>query len=255
MDTWGMAPKSQTDPETIEEAINRIVADHNADPVSHTGTNEAIAVHREFDILDHKAGAVLADKWTMSELEFSTTFDLLTPFGTHGTVYVSYPGVHVAPSASGDANYGKIAVDLENRGIAIDFSKDFLFQFAFQADLYSSGSVLINFGFTPGQFEKNGVGLELNATNKRFYCTEDGGANPVYLNWPTYSDLQPVVVRLQNNAIEGKIYVFINGEELGYLVPPDPSAINASTIIFAGKKSSTSGGAIDIYNLFFSLAL
>lgn len=255
MDTWGLLPKSQIDSETIEEAINRIVAEHNSDPVSHTGTNEAIAVHREYDILDHKAGAVLADKWTMSELEFSTTFDLLTPFGTHGTVYVSYPGVHVEPSASGDANYGKIAVDLENRGIAIDFAKDFVFQFAFQADLYSSGSVLINFGFTPGEFEKKGVGLELNATYKRFYCTEADGSNATYLNWPTYSDLQPAVIRVQNNAIEGKMYVFINGEPLGELIPPDLSASDASTIIFAGKKSSTTGGAIDIYNLFFALSL
>jgi hypothetical protein len=255
MNTWDSLAKNQTDPETIEEAINRIVSAHNNEPTSHAEDNQSIAVHRTNDILDHKAGAVLADKWTMSELDFSTTFDVLTPFGTHGNVTVIYPGVHVAPSASGDANYGKIAVDLESRGININYAKDFTFQFAFQGDLYSSGSILINFGFTPSVFVKNGVGLELTATNKRFFCTDAGGANPVYLLFPTYDDITPFVIRIQNIAQEGKMYVYINGQLLGTMIPHDPTAQDSSTIVFAGKRSSTSGGNIDLYNLFFSLQL
>jgi len=80
MDTWGMMPKSQIDSETIEQAIARMIGEHEADPVSHNGPNEAIAVHRQNEILDHKAGAVLADKWTMSEMDFATNFENLSAF-------------------------------------------------------------------------------------------------------------------------------------------------------------------------------
>lgn len=74
--TWGAQPKSQVDPETVEEAITRIVAQHEHDPASHLGENESIEAHRSSEIIDHLAQSVVADKITDGSLElyhFSAT--------------------------------------------------------------------------------------------------------------------------------------------------------------------------------------
>lgn len=64
---WGQLNKSQDDAETIEEAIDRKIAEHNAEPTSHTADGEAIDVHRKNGIIDHPAGSVVGDKTPFSE--------------------------------------------------------------------------------------------------------------------------------------------------------------------------------------------
>lgn len=65
-ETWGLMPKSQEDNETIEGAINRLIAEHEADPEAHTGANESLAAHRANEVLDHPQQSVVADKQLFS---------------------------------------------------------------------------------------------------------------------------------------------------------------------------------------------
>lgn len=105
IETWGMMPKNQEDAETIEEAIDRIVAVHEADPTAHTGTNEAIAVHRENDILDHLAGSVKADKLSFAR-KVDSSFESLDGFQKSGTIFQSIASLHIrAGNVSGNASY------------------------------------------------------------------------------------------------------------------------------------------------------
>lgn len=67
-DIWGLMPKSQDDPETIEEAITRIVTAHNDDYTAHIGTGQALDVHRQSDVIDHLAISIVADKIKNGEL-------------------------------------------------------------------------------------------------------------------------------------------------------------------------------------------
>ena len=60
--TWGMLAKGQDDPETIEEAIARLIAAHNADENSHLGEGESLQSHKASAIIDHVAGSLVADK-------------------------------------------------------------------------------------------------------------------------------------------------------------------------------------------------
>ncbi len=79
-EVWANLPKSQDDPETIEEAISRIIAEHNEDPTAHTGDGEAIDVHRKNDVVDHPEGSVLADKFTNDDIVFQPLFENVTPY-------------------------------------------------------------------------------------------------------------------------------------------------------------------------------
>jgi len=62
MDTWGSLPKSQIDDETIEEAIARIVDEHNADETAHLELGQSLQSHKASDIIDHLASSIIADK-------------------------------------------------------------------------------------------------------------------------------------------------------------------------------------------------
>ena len=61
-EVWGVMPKSQDDPESVEDAINRLISDHEADPEAHLGAGESLETHRQDDILDHPPGSILPDK-------------------------------------------------------------------------------------------------------------------------------------------------------------------------------------------------
>lgn len=250
---WGLLPKAQDDPQTITEAIASAIAAHEADPEAHLGEDESLEAHRANDTLDHPAGSALSDKWTMSELEFTTVFENLSIFGLTNDVSAIFPGVVISATGTGSGGQSALDVSLEDRSIALDFAKEFLVQFAFNADQFSGGQVQLNFGFTVSRLTKNGVGLELNNTNKRFYITDSSGASPVYLNWNTFTDLQSYVVRIHNVPDEGITNFYINGELLGSLTPPDPSATDATHFIFSTGRSSGSTGVLNLLSLFFSL--
>lgn len=67
-EVWGLMPKSQDDAETIEEAITRIVTEHNNDNTAHAGTGQSLDVHRQSEVLDHLALSIVADKIKNGEL-------------------------------------------------------------------------------------------------------------------------------------------------------------------------------------------
>jgi len=60
--TWGSLAKAQDDPETIEEAIQRFIDNHEADSEAHLGAGEALETHRAQETIDHPAGSVVGDK-------------------------------------------------------------------------------------------------------------------------------------------------------------------------------------------------
>jgi len=59
---WGELAKSVDDPETIEEAIVRLIAEHAADPTAHLGSGESLEAHKTEGMIDHPAGSVAVDK-------------------------------------------------------------------------------------------------------------------------------------------------------------------------------------------------
>ena len=62
MDTWGTIPKSQVDPETIEEAIARLIQAHDDDENAHIDVGQSLQSHKASEIIDHFAASVVRDK-------------------------------------------------------------------------------------------------------------------------------------------------------------------------------------------------
>jgi len=65
---WGLLEKSQTDPETIEQAIARLILAHEQDEESHLGVGESLASHKASVIIDHVVDSIIADKIKAKEI-------------------------------------------------------------------------------------------------------------------------------------------------------------------------------------------
>jgi hypothetical protein len=75
LQNWEGLQKSATDPETIEQAIARLIGVHESDASAHLGPGESLEAHKNADVLDHPPGSVLGDKFSNKEFVFHFLFD------------------------------------------------------------------------------------------------------------------------------------------------------------------------------------
>jgi hypothetical protein len=59
---WQNLAKNQSDPEKVEQAVDRKIQNHNDDVNAHLGENQALTSHRAEDIIDHLASSIVMDK-------------------------------------------------------------------------------------------------------------------------------------------------------------------------------------------------
>ena len=61
LETWGLLPKNQTDPTTIDEAIASAILAHESDPASHLGAGESLEAHRVSSTIDHAEKSIVPE--------------------------------------------------------------------------------------------------------------------------------------------------------------------------------------------------
>lgn len=257
VETWGLLPKAQDDPTTIVEAISAAIAAHNTDPDAHMASGASLDLHRVNDVLDHPVGAVLADKWTHSEAEFTTAFESLGGFPTTGSVTTLFPGVQILSTGSGTGHASSLIVDLENGNLIFFPGGDFLYQIIFSADTYSGGHARFNFGYGVTPNSKAGVGFSIDSDDAEFYTAEEDGTVIDTLSWPDFGDISNTyIVRIQHNSGDSFVSVYINGELLGtmdFTLTDSDSDIGG--IQFYTSKGSTNDALINLKSLFFQVPL
>lgn len=249
---WGLLPKAQDNPQTIDEAIAAAIAAHEADPDAHLGDGESLESHRANDTIDHPAGSVLGDKWTMTEFDFTTYFESLSGMFPTGNVTQIFPGVEIDSNVSGDAGRSQLVLDFESAGLVFNPAKTFLFQFVFNADTGSDGFLRLNFGYAEYSYGRRGIGLEVSGGTATFYATDSDGANDETLSWPSYGpEILTYIVRMQYLEGDDHISVFINGELLGTLDwPIDAGDTNTAGMYFMTKKPTTSQPVLNLKSVY-----
>ena len=65
---WGQLQKALDDPETIEQAIERLIAVHESDPEAHLGDGESLEAHKTAEVIDHPERSIPTDKYSTSEI-------------------------------------------------------------------------------------------------------------------------------------------------------------------------------------------
>lgn len=252
LENWGLMTKAQDDSTTIDQAIAAAILAHETDPESHMGVDESIENHRINETVDHPAGSVLADKWTMSQFDFTTTFDNLDTFFMQGTYENFWPGVLLSTDGTGTVKKSSIIADLESSGFDFDTSKDMLFQFIFNAD-GDSDSLLAHFlGVSYADQYMRGMGLECIGETARFYTAKADGTSPNYLSFPTFAFGVPYIIRMHNDPIDGVVKVYINGELLGTLAWPEQwsGGLCYKTYLY---DTTGYGNAVRVHSLYVSI--
>ena len=174
--TWGLLTKSQEDDETIEEAIDRIVAEHNADTDAHLGTDEAIAVHREADVIDHLAGSVKGDKLAFGR-KVDSSFESMDGFVTSGTIYPGIASLHIrAGNVIGNASYVHGYVDA---WAPLTFDNSWLFETNFFITPTAGAEVYVGIGsLNADTGGSTGIGFKIVGTTLYAYYITDIDTSP-----------------------------------------------------------------------------
>jgi len=145
--TWKHLRKAQDDDETIEQAIERIVQEHNDNNEAHVGEGQSLQSHKASEIIDHKARSIIYDK--IGEMEVSEEhrkFDKLI-FSTH---FESLDGYGVGTSGGGNVNlcladlrlfsghdsgdHAILYASAHDGNIALDFMRNPIFVSIFRVD-------------------------------------------------------------------------------------------------------------------------
>lgn len=252
-EVWGLLPKSQIDDELIEEAIARLILEHNADETAHLGVGQALQSHKASEIIDHAARSIIFDKLSGSQMIYSTQFENPDVFTIVGAPVFEFPGFTHSPASGGYAARDEVYINCEDQSLLFDFTKDMIFQFAFQCDGMATSTFrfLINALGTP-QTERN-FGLTISDGVAKFFFAETDGDNPVYLDWAAFENAIYYVVRFEYVADDAKVYIYINDALLGSLTCPNPTTGDYLYIHFAAWNTTVGQIVASVSNFQFQL--
>lgn len=178
---WGQLQKSQDDPETIEEAINRLIDEHNNDPESHLDEGESLSQHKQDDVIDHPAFSVVPDKFEpITNITNSWVTEFLSPanFTTSGDGVATpvFKATRIRSNGQQNDTFNLSILDVlfdegEEFFNLSDFTCNFDFWtrlFPFNQASYFFGVNVSGHGFANPGDGANGVGFNLASDGKLY---------------------------------------------------------------------------------------
>lgn len=255
IETWGMLPKSQESNQTIEERIAEMIAEHEADPEAHTGENESLEAHRANEILDHRAGSIVADKISPDEVKIVTIFETDTGWQWDGYQKVkTFPGIIFRTNTTNNNSF--VFYTEENLAFnSADITKMMLFQVSALLDINNAGDLELNFG--GGKNDTGLVGMGFYTTSNVLYGYYNDGDNVYNVNLGTITNSHLYTLRAVYNPATNEIDFWVDSTVEGSIAYVEPDSYsNDMTITFYGKKTRTSSQcALYVYNLTFIRSL
>lgn len=260
VETWGQMAKSSDDAEKVEEAISRLIAEHEADPSAHLGAGESLEAHRANEVIDHPASSIVADKLSFNEYVLSMPFTTLDGIFNGGGVDVLFPQLTIwadweMPQISyvyfyrptlGVQDLRQYEFILRQLVRTEQYGTDNFFQFGlmYYTNLKTSTKIIDGLYFS----------LEDGVLRGRFHL----GAYDYFVNLVTPDEISgPDVWNLAYSPIDKIARFYINGEEKGTL---DLSAVSVEITApyigwrcYADDEANQMSNAVDLF--FYSLRL
>lgn len=210
---WGLLPKAQDNPQTINDAIAAAIAAHEADPEAHLGEGESLQTHRQNETLDHPAGSVLADKNTDREFTYQTQFDSELGWALGGWYNFS-PLSTFLEVASGDTELSYMVLLSDILAFYDPFAVEWLWQEtarAFITDPANYAMMGIGYaGYSPSTVYKGSGAyffIDDEALHARTKTTAE--TNDVEITGVDLTDLN--AYRIHCVPSEGNVYFYVNG--------------------------------------------
>lgn len=229
---WGELQKSQDDPETIEEAIARIVAEHEADPTSHLGDGESLQAHKSAETIDHPAQSVVVDKFATVTPSASYALTNLDRWAKVGQIdYNFMTGVLVGiETGSAETSYMfqypgyQLLVDGLTKNMTLAFDLSFGgYTEGFKGRFGISNSATTDF---------IGVYLEITETYTKLVAkssTQTLETSDIGIDW---SDEAIRNIRINFSETDQAFYLLVNGTQVASLGVPTGTFPHSGQFVF-----------------------
>lgn len=246
---------SQDDPRTIAEYVADELTDHNEDPEAHLVEGGSLALHKSEDIIDHPQGSVLADKWTNSELDFTTTFENLASFYSFGDTSELWPGFLSDPSGTLWANRAGVLIDGESGGLEMNTANDLLVQFSFAVEQTSNSKIVMRLGEgSPVETNfRRGIGAYVENNSLKFFAGNAAGTTVNESSAITINDNQTYILRVFSNSQSGEIECYLDGVLVATLTWPVSSYVSYADVAMYTWTTGTGTSILRVRSLYFSI--
>lgn len=250
---WGQMQKAQDDPETIEEAIARMIAEHEADPEAHLGEGESLSMHKHEDVIDHPAGSLLPDKWSRRDFIYTPNFESLGAYTvTSGTVTNTPGSINLVPG-TGSGNTARLIAGSSLAVSSLTGNSLSILQFQGMTGLTSKEGYAV-MGIRANNFNTGAVGFHIVGGDVYSYQRRYAGSATVVENLlPTVPAGGGKMFRVEFDPVNSEIRYYYDGD----LVDTQSilGSYNNGTGMFDFEAINTGGGAMGmrISNVFFSI--
>jgi hypothetical protein len=259
MITWGQLAKSQTDPEKIEEAIQRLINEHNADPEAHLVEGGSLKSHKMAEIIDHLIESIIADKIKAGEINLyhmtskkrilMTSFESLDGWGTTGSVYLDLGNCAIwTTSTSG--NFAEIDA-VPSNWTAFDVTKEFEWQATVQLATDTFQEAYFGPSGHPDVGGENGVGFRVLNGDLYVFLFKDGSFSFFQISGINVSVWN--VYRIVHKLNPEKYEFWINGELKLILDSDLPTSSDDFMAIFYIKTTTNARRKLYISDFLFSI--
>lgn len=210
---WSQLQKSQDNPETIEQAITRLIGEHEADPEAHLGAGESLSEHKHHEVIDHPAMSIVPDKISTGDLTFETTFESLAGFTkTSNVTNPAWPGA-IFDIFDGGGDTATLRTNLEGIIPTGAASKNFLIDIYLYRD---SSDDLEQFyiGLINTTFSTRYAGFKV-INGELFGFARIGGSEYTTSKLADMDNVRTYFLRVYYDHAANTIYWFINGVQAG----------------------------------------
>jgi len=210
---WGDLTKNQEDSETIEQAIARVITEHNENEEAHLDTGQSLEAHKTANIIDHPAGSVVADKQSTVEIRYQSNFDSIDSFAKGGEVEAEF---NAARAYVGDgATLNSYLKGTAYVSIDVDISQtEWLFQEVVMleksTDKYQLAVGHCGGGFSPSSIDQYGVYFYLDGNILSARVNPFAG-DLISETIGTVDFTTPKILRIHNNLVSGYIEFYVDG--------------------------------------------
>ncbi len=251
--TWGELAKSQTDNETIEEAITRLIQAHNDDASAHLGTGQSLQSHKASEIIDHLAGSIVGDKLTFKEGVILSNFESIDSWTQEGNVFLQGVALAELLSSAGTPVDAQMYATSPFPRLPFGTDKSFTYQTTL---LYSNNEDntfnwgLGNHGTTPQPYS---FGFYYDGTDLKAYTYDASTLN--FSSPLTYSQDTFFTFRIQFDADNNIVHFLVNGVDVWQQTLATPIGTSAMEFFYALTPETVADTYLQIAQFLFSTNL
>lgn len=261
---WGLLEKSQVDDETIEEAIDRLIAAHNDDADAHIGAGKSLNTHKTQETVDHPADSIVEDKiptgempqrkLSNTEISVFTAFESLDGFNKSGAG-ITQKLLGVTLNTGAVINTQRY-INNEPTGIGDinTYDKDTFFQTAIKLAQITDQEILFMTGDFQDDDSDEGFGFKIeDGTLYAIVVKKVVGARTEYKTEITGITLTNLnVYSAFFDVSESKIYFYVNGVLKHTESTNLPDQNNPVMFVYSIENTAAASKYMGIAYLFYS---